>query len=219
MTRPCAGPCKMGHLKFFSATIHMAYRSRSRSRRRSPYRARRSPFKSRRRTRRSPGRRARSPVRRYASKVSGASPRAVESAANEAVANADPRDVEHAAGNGTPAQVEKARVKLANRAAKLLPYAKYVGAATAGGLASFAGTRLWDQGSKPGGFLRAKHSYKNGKWTGTASPTTAPSIFARRPLGYLESTTYDKDDKKYPFDHRSLPVGTKPTFFQRLGRY
>lgn len=147
--------------------------------------------------------------------MSGASPRAVESAANEAVANADPRDVEHAAGNGTPAQVEKARVKLANRAAKLLPYAKYAGAAAAGGLASLAGARLYDMGSKPGGFLRAKHSYKDGKWTGTASETTAPSIFARRPLGYLPSTTYTQEGKKYAFDPRSVPVGTKPGFFQR----
>ena len=57
-------------------------------------------------------------------------------AAHHVVANAHPKDVEHAAGHGTPYQVASARQKLGMRASRLahgaLTGGKYLGAAALG---------------------------------------------------------------------------------------
>ncbi|RYF03204.1 MAG: hypothetical protein EOO40_12455, partial [Deltaproteobacteria bacterium] len=83
----------------------------------------------------------------------------MEAAANAVVADADPIDVERAAGNGTPAQVEGARIKLANRAKKWLPsIGKYGLAAAAGAGARHFGPLAYEAAMSPGGFLRSKYT-------------------------------------------------------------
>ena len=112
---------------------------RSRSRSRSRRLARRSSRRlSRRMSRRlSRGRRLSRRLSRRRSRSRGrpaVSKRALVATANDVVANADPVDVERAAGNGTPTQVAASRSKLASRVVKALPYAGALGLAGAAGI-------------------------------------------------------------------------------------
>lgn len=77
--------------------------------------------------------------------------RRLVAAANEVVANADPRDVEHAAGNGTPYQVEAAREKLGKKALLLS-----AGSFATGLGAGYAGRHYQDGIMKTGSNLWGK---------------------------------------------------------------
>lgn len=92
------------------------------------------------------------------------SKRRLVAAANEVVANADPRDVEHAAGNGSPYQVEAAREKLGKKALALS-----AGSFALGLGGGYAGRhyqdKLWDTGK--GWYDKAKARF---------SPPTASGL-------------------------------------------
>lgn len=151
------------HPRFFCQAMTMVYRSRRKYRSRSPARrhSRRAHGSRRRTSRRTSRRRA---SRRHSRRRHVKSSPALVAAANHVVANADPVDVERAAGNGTPAQVEQSRMKLANRAKKLIksPTARgFAGGVGAAGLAGL-GYAGYKYATSPGSVFRRKEGEKYG---------------------------------------------------------
>ena len=173
-----------------SVSVKMVYR-RSRSRSRKISRTKRRAPRPRSRPIR---RRSRSRSRSRGRGRAGIPKRALVHAANEVVANADPVDVERAAGNGTRAQVEGARSKLAARA---LDFAKRYGPA-AGGLAA--------------GYFAHKYQPSVTGWLGSQVPTaTKDSLLRQQYVQGADKKFYLRGNTSKPgYDSRPLQNRFRP---------